>query len=252
MSDSEHAPAAVSPYRTVRELAEDERPRERLLRHGPEVLSDAELLAVLLASGMPGQNVVDLARSLIEGLGGLAGLVRADAMALQRTRGLGPARASQVAAALELGRRAHRLDPEDRPLLTTPEAVFSLLGPRFLGKTREQLLVLSLDTRGRLLGSPTPIAGGVNGVPVRPAEVFREPIVLEALSVILAHNHPSGDPRPSPQDVAVTAELARAGELLGIAVLDHVVVGQGRFVSLRREGHAFGGKPGRRASDGGR
>ncbi|MCK6564798.1 MAG: DNA repair protein RadC [Dehalococcoidia bacterium] len=233
------APARSSPYRTIRELADDERPRERLLRHGPEVLGDAELVAILLGSGVPGENVVDLARRMIEGAGGLAGLVRSDAAALQRTKGLGPAKAAQVVAAVELGRRAGRLDPDSRPLLTTPEAVFALMGPLLAGKAKEQLFVLGLDTRGRLLGQPMAIAGGVSSVAVRAAEVFREPVVLEATSAILVHNHPSGDPRPSPQDVAVTRELVAAGELLGISVLDHVVIGQGRFVSMKREGMAF-------------
>lgn len=234
------APAHSSPYRTIRELADDERPRERLLRHGPEVLGDAELVAILLGSGVPGENVVDLARRMIDSAGGLAGLVRADARALQRTRGLGPAKAAQVIAAVELGRRAGRLDPDSRPQLTTPEAVFALMGPLFTGKTKEQLYVLALDTRGRLVGSPVAIEGGVSSVSIRAAEVFREPVVLEATSAILVHNHPSGDPRPSPQDAAVTRDLAAAGEMLGVSLLDHVVIGQGRFVSMKREGLGFG------------
>jgi DNA repair protein RadC len=229
----------ATPYRTVRELAGDDRPRERLLRHGPDVLSDAELVAVVLGSGVPGENVIDLARRMIEAQGGLAGLVRTDAGALQRTRGLGPAKAAQLAAAIELGRRVQQLEPGSRPLLITPEAVFALLAGKLLGKTKEVLYVLSLDTKGRLLGSAVAVNGSVNAVSLRAAEVFREPVILEATSVILAHNHPSGDPRPSPQDVAVTTDLIAAGELLDIAVLDHVIVGQGAWVSMHREGLAF-------------
>lgn len=195
-----------TPYRTIRELADD----ERLLAHGPGVLSDAELVAVVVASGTQGENVIDLARGLLESVGGLPGLVRAG-----------------------------RIDLDDRPLLTTPEAVWGYLGSALMAQTTEELLALSLDTRGRLLGRPAPVAGHVNSVDVRPAEVFREPIVLKATSVILVHNHPSGDPRPSPQDVAVTKTLAAAGELLGLEVLDHVVIGQNRWVSLRREGLGF-------------
>jgi DNA repair protein RadC len=223
-------------YRTIRELADDERPRERLLKHGPQVLSDAELIAIILQSGMRGENVVDMARGLVETAGGLAGLVRSDTQALQRTKGLGPAKAAQLAAAIELGRRAHQTEPDSRPLLTTPEAVFSFMGGRMMGKSKEELYVLSLDTKGRLLGSPHPIGGGVNSISIRPAEVFQEPVVLHAASVILVHNHPSGDPSPSPQDVTVTADLVKAGALLEVAVLDHVIVGQGRFVSLKRDG----------------
>ncbi len=227
------------PYRTIRELAGDERPRERLLNHGPGVLSDGELIAIVLGSGVRGENVVDLARRLVESQGGLAGLLRADAKAFQRTRGLGPAKAAQLAAAIELGRRVQRVDPDDRPMMTTPEAVFAHLGGRVLGKTKEQLYVLSIDTKGRLLGTAADVSGGVNSVGARAAEVFREPVVLSATSVILVHNHPSGDPRPSPQDVTVTNELVAAGKTLDIAVLDHVIIGQNRFVSMRREGYAF-------------
>lgn len=230
------------PYRTMREWAGDERPRERLLTHGAGVLADAELLAILLRTGRRGENVVDLARRLIDTLGGLRGLARADAAALQRVEGLGPAKAAELSAALELGRRLHALDPDEQPTLLRPEAVFDLLGPRLLGRTREEFYALPLDTKGRLLGALAPVSGGsVNAVSLRPAEVFRQAIVLEATSVILAHNHPSGDPRPSPQDVALTRELVRAGRLLDIEVLDHVVVGARAFVSLRREGLAFEG-----------
>ncbi|MGI8927278.1 MAG: RadC family protein [Tepidiformaceae bacterium] len=236
----------VAPYRTMREMADDDRPRERLLKHGPEVLSEAELVAIVLGSGLAGENVIDLARRLMDGLNGLAGLVRADAAALQQTRGLGPAKAAQLTAAIELGRRVQQLDPDARPMLTSPEAVFALLGARLLGKTKEELLVLSLDTRGRLLGAPAAAGGTVNAISVRAAEVFRSPMLLEAVSVVLVHNHPSGDPRPSPQDIAVTKGLAAAGELLEIALLDHVIIGQNNFVSMDREGYdAFVRKKGR-------
>lgn len=224
-------------YRSMREVAADDRPRERLLRHGPEVLSDTELVAILLGSGMPGENVLDLARNLLDSHAGLPGLMRTDAKAMQRTRGLGPAKAALLAAALELGRRIQAVDPESRPHLRTPEAVYAYLGPRLAGKTREELYVLPLDMKTRLLGAPVPLRGTVNSVPVRPSEAFREPIIADAVSVIFVHNHPSGDPQPSPQDVEVTRGLAAAGELLGIEVLDHVVIGQGRFASMAREGY---------------
>lgn len=226
-------------YRTMRDLPDDERPRERLIAHGPEVLGDAELVAIIFGSGSAGENVVDLARRLLDEAGGLDGLARADVAQLQRTRGLGPAKASQLAAALELGRRAGRIDPRERPLLTSPEAVFGYIGSRFAGKTEEQAYVLSLDSRGRLIGSATAVGGGVNSVMARGAEIFREPVVLRAVSAILVHNHPSGDPRPSRQDIQVTRTLIDAGNILGIQLVDHVIVGQNRFVSLKREGLAF-------------
>lgn len=238
MNDGDSSPR--NGYRTIREFADDERPRERLLEHGAAVLSDSELIAIILRSGMAGENVVDMARGLVETIGGLHGLARADAKALMRTRGLGPAKAAQLAAAIELGRRVQQSDPEQRPLLRNPESVYSLLGPRVIGKTKEELFVLALDMKGRLLGSTAPVSnGGVNAVAVRPAEVFREAIVVEAVSVILAHNHPSGDPKPSAQDVAVTSALITAGETLDIQVQDHVILGHNSFVSMQREGYAF-------------
>lgn len=236
----EEAPPAANGYRTIREFPGDERPRERLLEHGAGVLGDAELIAIILRSGMAGENVVDMARGLLESVGNLGGLARADARSLMRTRGLGPAKAAQLAAAIELGRRVQQVDPGSRASLRSPESVFALLGPRVHGKTKEELFVLALDMKGRLLGSVAPVTGGgVNAVGVRTAEVFREAMIVEAVSVILAHNHPSGDPKPSPQDIAVTRDLIAAGELLDIHVQDHVILGQGSFVSMQREGYAF-------------
>ncbi|HXU24368.1 MAG TPA: DNA repair protein RadC [Tepidiformaceae bacterium] len=230
----------VTIYRTMHEISGDERPRERLLVHGPEVLSDAELIALILRSGSRGENVLDMARRLLDSLGGIAALARADLKALQNIRGLGPAKASEIAAAVELGRRVQQSSPEARPLLNSPEAVFALLGPRLIGKTKEHLFAIPLDTRGRLIGSTTPVLKGtVNAVSVRPAEIFREAVTVDAASIVLAHNHPSGDPRPSLQDVAVTKLLIAAGELLDILVLDHVVIGENRFVSFQAEGYAF-------------
>jgi DNA repair protein RadC len=227
-------------YRTIREWAGDERPRERLLEHGPGVLSDAELIAIVLRSGVHGENVVDMARSILELHRGLSGLMRADPQSLQRTRGLGPAKAAQLAAAIELGRRAQLAEPSERQALTRPESVFEIMAPRLRGKPKEELYALPLDTKGRLIGAIAPINGGsVNAVTVRPSETFREAIILNATSVVLVHNHPSGDPRPSPQDVAVTKALIAAGALLDLEVLDHVVIGATTFVSMKREGMAF-------------
>ncbi|MGK2965791.1 MAG: RadC family protein [Tepidiformaceae bacterium] len=234
-SSGDDAPA----YRAIREFADDERPRERLLKHGPDVLADAELVAIILGSGLPGANVLDLARAIVEAHGGLAGLVRADPKALQRTRGMGPAKAAQLAAALELGRRMQTIAPEARPLLTSPEAVFALLGGVFNGQRREELHVLSLDSRGRLLGRAIAHHGTVNAVQVRAADVFREALISEAVSIVLVHNHPSGDPSPSPQDIRITGDLVKAGEMLDISILDHLIVGQNSYVSMQREGFAF-------------
>ena len=233
---------AEAPFysRAIREIDEDSRPRERLLKHGAEVLSDAELVALVLGSGLRGENVLDISRAVLDNVGGLGGLVRATPSALKRLRGLGPAKAAQLAAAVELGRRAQLLDRHDRPMLRTPEQVFAYLGSRLAKRTKEEFYVLALDTRGRLLGAEAAFKGTIETVRPRPAEAFREAVLQDAASVIFVHNHPSGDPSPSANDVRTTKTLIAAGELLEIEVIDHVIIGQGRFCSLKREGYAFG------------
>jgi DNA repair protein RadC len=227
-------------YRSMRDFAGDERPRERLLEHGAETLSDGELLAIILRSGTAGENVVDMARNLLDQFGGLDGMLRAGPKALQRAKGLGPAKAAQVSAAIELGRRAQSLSPTERPDLRTPERVFAVLGPRLVGARKEELYCLALDTRGRLLGGLNPVVtGSANVISLRPAEVFREAIILDAPSVILVHNHPSGDPRPSPQDISTTKAFIAAGKILDLDVEDHVVIGTNSWVSMKREHMAF-------------
>ncbi|MEO8541550.1 MAG: DNA repair protein RadC [bacterium] len=227
-------------YRTIRDWAGDERPRERLLEHGAGTLSDPELIAIILRSGLPGENVVDMARGLLETFGGIDGLLRAGPKAIQRAKGLGPAKAAQLSAAIELGRRAQGLTMDERHDLKTPEKVFAMLGPKLIGARREDLFCLALDTKGRLIGGLNPvISGTANSLSLRPAELFREAVILDAPSVVLVHNHPSGDPRPSPQDIATTKAFVAAGKLLDIIVEDHVVIGTNTFVSMKREKMGF-------------
>lgn len=232
MSGAEQSPV----YRTMREFASDERPRERLLAHGPSVLSEAELIAIILGSGSAGENVLDLARRITESSGGLAGLVRADVVSLRRIKGLGPAKATQIAAAIELGRRVQAIDPDSRPVIRAPIDVFNVMNPRLAGRTHESFFTLSLDTKQRLLGIHLAFEGGINAVGYRIAEVFREPIILEAHAVVLVHNHPSGDPEPSQPDIKGTHALVEAGDLLGMPIQDHVIIGQNRHVSLASRG----------------
>lgn len=227
---------ATDGYRTIHDLAGDERPREKLLRHGPGVLSDAELIAILAGSGTRGENVIDLARGLLDSHGGLGGLLRANAKSLQRTRGLGPAKAAQLAAAIELGRRMPRLDGDARPLLTSPEAVFDYLRGQLRGRSREELHVLAADMGGRLLGAPTVLPGSVHSVAFRMGDIFREAIVLDASAVVIAHNHPSGRATPSPRDIDLTRDIATAGAALDIKLHDHLIVAGERYVSMKREG----------------
>ena len=210
-----------------------------MAKHGPGSLSDTEALAVLLGSGTRGESVIELSRRVLRTVGGLSGLARADALALGRIRGIGPARAALLAAAIECGRRVSGPSPADRLRLSDPDAVFAFIGPHLRSRSTEELIVLSLDARGRLLAPPHTISGGARAVGARPADVLREPLVLRAVSAVMAHNHPSGDPTPSPQDVAMTETVVKAGQLLDLRLLDHVVVGDGSFVSMRREGLGF-------------
>lgn len=233
--------AAPAPaYRVgVKEMAPDERPRERMLLRGSQALSNQELLAILFGTGMKGESVLDYSQRLLIECGGLAGLARQDVTELAAIRGVGPARATMLRAIFELASRIAALAPDQRPKITTPDDVINLVGVEMAALGQEQLRIVLLDTKHQVLAIRTIYQGSVNGAPVRPAEIFREAIKHNAVAMVIVHNHPSGDPTPSGADVAVTAELVKAGELLGIDVLDHLVIGQGRHASLRRLGLGF-------------
>jgi len=224
---------------TIKDLPVDERPRERLARVGEGALSTAELLAIILRTGMGGENVLAMATRLISRYGGLPGLARASFAELQAEKGLGKAKTAQLKAALELGRRMLLVAPEDRFVVRSPADVAQLLMAEMGHLEQEHFQVLYLDTRNRLLGSETVYVGSLNASHIRVSEVFREAIKRNCASIIVAHNHPSGDPTPSPEDVEVTRQLVAAGHLLDIEVLDHLIVGQQRFVSLRERGLGF-------------
>jgi len=223
---------------TIKDLPEEERPRERLLQHGPAALSTAELLAILLRTGRRGENALQLAHRILQHCEGLSGLGRIPAHELARIPGVGPAKAAQIQAALELGRRVAAAAPEERPLVRSAHEAYMLLAD-MADLEQETLRTILLDTRGRVVAIPTIYVGNVNTTLVRPAEVFREAIRRNAVSMIVAHNHPSGDPEPSPEDVALTRDLIAAGQLLGIRVLDHLIIGRGRYTSLRERGLSF-------------
>ncbi len=227
------------PYITVKEMPEDERPRERLARVGPQALSSAELLAIILRTGVKGENVVTMASRLLAQYGGLAGLSRAELAQLGQEHGLGPAKASQLLAALELGRRLMAESPEERFQIRAPQDAANLLIPLIGHQEQEHFVVLYLDTRNRVMDREVLYKGSLNTSLVRIAEVFRGAIRRNCAAIIVAHNHPSGDPSPSPEDVALTRRLVEAGKLVEVEMLDHVVIGQGRFVSLRERGLGF-------------
>jgi DNA repair protein RadC len=224
---------------TIKDLPVDERPRERLMRAGESALSTAELLAIILRTGVGGENVLALATRLLSQHGGLPGLARASLAELQAEKGLGKAKTAQLKAALELGRRMLLAAPEDRFVVRSPADVAQLLMAEMAHLEQEHFRVLYLDTRNRLTGVETVYVGSLNASHIRVGEVFRDAVRRNCAAIIVVHNHPSGDPAPSPEDVAVTRQLVKAGALLDIEVLDHLIVGQQRYVSLRERGLGF-------------
>ena len=228
---------AASP--TIKDLPAQERPRERLARSGEGALSTTELLAIILRTGVGGESSLAMARRLLSTYDGLPGLARASFSELRAERGLGNAKTAQLKAALELGRRMLLATPEERFIIRSPSDVAQLLMAEMAHLEQEHFRVLYLDTRNRLLGSETVYIGSLNASHIRVAEIFRDAVKRNCAAVIVAHNHPSGDPSPSHEDVAVTRQLVAAGDLLGIDLLDHLVIGQQRFVSLRERGLGF-------------
>ena len=225
----------------ITDLAADDRPRERLVAVGATGLSHAELLAILLRVGIKGENAVRLAERLLAQLGGLPGLHRMSHADLCQVKGIGQAKAAQLIAAIELGRRIAVSAPDERPTISSPADAANLLMYQMSALEQEYLYVILLDTRNRVLGKPLEIYhGSLNTSLIRTGEVFREAVKANAAGLIVAHNHPSGDPSPSPEDVAVTRTLVEAGKLLDVEVLDHLVIGRQRFVSLKERGLGFG------------
>ena len=219
----------------ITDLAAEERPRERLAEAGAGALSKAELLAILLRVGVQGENSVQLAQRILDELGGLTGIQRASINEMCEIHGLGPAKATQIKAAIELGSRLVREQTEERGAISSPADAAALIQLEMQGLVQEHLVVLILDTRNRLLGKETVYKGSLNLSLVRVGELFRSAIQKSAASIILAHNHPSGDPTPSPEDVALTRSVVQAGKLLDIEVLDHLVIGSARYVSMKEK-----------------
>jgi DNA repair protein RadC len=220
----------------VRDYAPADRPRERLGTLGPAALSDAEVLSLVLGTGGR-DGVVALAARVLAAVGGPAGLARATGRELALVPGMGPAKAAEVVAALELGRRAARALVSQRTQIWQPADVAALLMPRLAHIDHEEAILVILDRRHRVLRESMIGLGGVSHTPMEPREVFaaalREP---GAAAVVVAHNHPSGEPTPSPDDVAITRRLARGAELLGLEFIDHLIVAAGGWCSLVEAG----------------
>jgi DNA repair protein RadC len=207
-------------------------PRERLLRVGQEALSDEELVALLLGTGAPDAPVVELAGRLLGRAGGLAGLERMGTGQLGQVRGVGPGKACRVVAALELGRRLASRPLPHGERLQSSRAVDAALRPRLARSHVEQFLAIPLDAKNRAMGELRISLGGLTACPVAPGDVFRALLREAAAGVVFVHNHPSGEPSPSPEDVAMTERLREAGELLGVRVVDHVIVAREGYFSF--------------------
>lgn len=221
---------------TIKELPAAERPRELLLAKGPAALSNAGLLAILLRTGTSRESVLRLAEQLLAKHGGLGGLGSLAPQEMSRLKGIGPAKAVTVAAAVELGKRMAALAAGERPVVRSPQDAAELMLPRLRYEKKELFIALLLSTKNHVLASPTLAVGTLSASVVDPRELFREAINHNAASVVLVHNHPSGDPTPSAEDVALTRKMSEAGRLLDISVLDHLIIGDGKYVSLKEKG----------------
>ena len=220
----------------MKELSPNDRPREKLLVHGARALGDNELLALVVGSGNHRRDALALANELLGTRGGLHGLVQARCDDLARVPGIGPARAAQIVAAIELGRRTLVHRPRARLQLLTPQQAAAFLMPAFGGRSVEQFGVVLLDTKHRVLRTSVITIGTLNSAAVEPREVFREAALGSAAALIVFHNHPSGDPTPSSDDVELTRRLVAGGILMGIDVVDHIVLGDVRYCSFRETG----------------
>jgi DNA repair protein RadC len=222
-------------YPTLRELPESERPVHRLHFYGPAALSTSELLAIL--AGTPHQ--LQDAANLMAAFEGIEGVARANMSELQQQPGIGASTAARIKAAFELGRRLLIERPSDRPQIRTPADAANLVMAEMGLLEQEHLRTILLDTKNRVVDIPTIYVGSVNTTMIRVAEVFREAIRRNCPSLIVLHNHPSGDVSPSPEDVAVTRQIVEAGKLMDVEVLDHLIVSRTVFVSLKERGLGF-------------
>ena len=231
-------PTEQQNYR-IADLPTDDRPRERLASLGPQALSTAELIAILLRVGVSGENAVLVGQRLLQTFGGLSGLHRADFQELCAQHGIGEAKAAQIKAAIELGRRLTLEAPEERATINSPADAAALVQYEMSALEKEEMRTILLDTRNHVLDIVSVAHGSLNSAQMRIGEVFTPAIRRNAAAIIVVHNHPSGDPTPSPEDITITRAILEAGKLLDVAVLDHLVIGLGGYVSLKEKGLGF-------------
>ena len=223
----------------ITDLPANDRPRERLAKLGAQALSSAELIAILLCVGVPGESAVQMGQRLLQNLGGLSSLHRATFDELCAQHGIGSAKAAQIKAAIELGRRLMLESPEERPTINSPADAAALVQYEMSALEKEEMRVILLNTRNGVVDIVTVAHGSLNSAQMRVGEIFTPAIRRNAAALIAVHNHPSGDPKPSPDDVAITRAMIDAGKLLDVEVLDHLVIGQGRYISLKEKKLGF-------------
>ncbi len=214
----------------------EERPRERLVQFGPEHLSTAELIGIILRTGTANRSAVDLGKELLATYQDLRGVAKASLAELANQIGIGQAKAVQLKAAFELGRRVLTSNPFQLPAIRKPEDAYDLLKASFQDLDREHFKVVHLNTKNQVLKVETTAVGILSSSPVHPREVFKEAVKMSSAGLILAHNHPSGDPTPSQDDLLLTKRLYEAGEILGIRIIDHLILGDNRYLSLKERG----------------
>jgi DNA repair protein RadC len=221
---------------TVRDLPKPERPRERLIKFGPEALSAQELLALVIGRGIPKKSVMNIAQELLAKFGNIRSISQASIEALAEIKGLGLAKAAQIKATFELGRR-QELEPELKDYdIKNPQSVVKAIRSSIKDKAKEHFKLILLDNRNKIIGISTISIGTLNASLVHPREIFKEAIIHNSASVVLAHNHPSGDPEPSEEDIKITERLVESGKILGIEVIDHIIIGKTNFASFKERG----------------
>ncbi|WP_026671470.1 RadC family protein [Alkalihalobacterium bogoriense] len=221
----------------IRDVPVSERPRERLIHDGARFLSNQELLAIMLRSGTKQESVLQLAQRVLQAFDGLALLKEATIQELVQIRGIGMAKAVEICAALELGRRISNLQTEERVIIRSPEDVARYVMEDMRSLTQEHFVCLYLNTKNHVIHRQTVFIGSLNASLVHPREVYKEAFRRSAASIICLHNHPSGDPGPSREDIEVTKRLNECGKLLGIELMDHIIIGDRKFVSLKEKGY---------------
>ncbi len=232
-------PREIAPAYRITDINQEERPRERLRKNGATSLSAPELLAIIIGSGIPGENAIQIGQRLLVKHKSLSGIYKAGFDALCAEPGIGPARAAQILAAMEIARRMMNETGEQKPAIMSPDDAAALLRFEMSLLEQEELRVMLLDTRYRLIEIVALYKGSLNASAVRIGELFKSAIRKNAAAVIIVHNHPSGDTTASPEDIAMTHEMVKAGELLSVEVVDHLIIGGNRFLSMKNNHIVF-------------